>query len=52
MLFRLSVYILSGKSKPQDMPIASQKEFTPSINRAQAEKLGIRIPDELAKFAK
>ena len=44
--------ILSGKSKPQDMPIASQKEFNPVINKAQAEKLGIKIPEDLAKFAK
>ena len=44
--------ILLGKSKPQDMPIASQKEFNPVINKAQAEKLGIKIPDNLAKFAK
>lgn len=44
--------ILLGKSKPQDMPIASQKEFNPAINKAQAEKLGIKIPEDLAKFAK
>ncbi len=44
--------ILSGKAKPQDMPIAFQKEFTPSINKAQAEKLGLKVPEELAKFAK
>ena len=44
--------ILLGKSKPQDMPIASQKEFNPVINKAQAEKLGIKIPEDLAKFAK
>ena len=44
--------ILLGKSKPQDMPIASQKEFNPVINKAQAEKLGIKIPEDLVKFAK
>jgi len=44
--------ILLGKSKPQDMPIASQKEFNPVINKAQAEKLGMKIPEDLAKFAK
>ena len=44
--------ILSGKSKPQDMPIAFQKDFTPSINKAQADKLGLKIPEDLAKFAK
>ena len=44
--------ILSGKAKPQDMPIAFQKDFTPSINKAQAEKLGLKVPEDLAKFAK
>ena len=44
--------ILLGKSKPQDMPIASQKEFNPVINKAQAEKLGMKIPEDLAKFVK
>ena len=44
--------ILLGKSKPQDMPIASQKEFNPAINKAQAAKLGIKIPEDLAKYAK
>jgi putative ABC transport system substrate-binding protein len=34
------------------MPISFQKEFTPSINKAQAEKLGLKVPEELAKFAK
>jgi len=34
------------------MPIAYQKEFNPVINKAQAEKLGIKIPEDLAKFAK
>ena len=44
--------ILLGKAKPQDMPIAFQKEFTPSINKAQAEKLGLKVPEDIAKFAK
>ena len=44
--------ILLGKAKPQDMPIAVQKEFTPSINKAQAEKLGLKVPKDIAKFAK
>jgi len=44
--------ILLGKSKPQDMPIASQKEFNPAINKAQSAKLGIKIPEDLAKYAK
>lgn len=44
--------ILSGKSKPQDMPIAFQKEFTPNINKKQADKLGLKVPEDLAKFTK
>ena len=44
--------ILLGKAKPQDMPIAFQKEFIPSINKAQAEKLGLKVPEDIAKFAK
>lgn len=44
--------ILAGKSKPQDMPIQFQKDFTSIINKGHAEKLGIKIPEELAQFAK
>jgi len=41
--------ILLGKSKPQDMPIASQKEYKDIINKAAAQNLGIAIPAELQK---
>ena len=43
--------ILEGKSKPQDMAIRYQTEFKSKINAATAEKLGIKIPDSLAKNA-
>lgn len=41
--------ILLGKSKPQDMPIASQKEYKDIINKKAAETLGIQIPAALQK---
>ena len=44
--------ILAGKAKPQDMPIQFQKDFTSIINKEHAEKLGLKIPAELAPFAK
>ena len=39
--------ILSGKAKPQDMPIQSQKEFTITINEENAKKIGLTIPKEI-----
>ncbi len=42
--------ILLGKSKPENMPIARQKEFKAVINKAQAAKLGITIPADLQQF--
>ena len=39
--------ILSGKAKPQDMPIQSQKEFDIVINEANAKKIGLTIPKEI-----
>ena len=45
--------ILSGKSKPQDMPIQTQNEFTVIVNEANAKKIGLTIPKEiLDKVAK
>ncbi len=43
--------ILSGKSKPAEMAIQSQKEFKVIINTREAEKIGIKIPEELLKGA-
>lgn len=39
--------ILSGKSKPADMPIQVQKEFNVIVNEANAKKIGLTIPKEL-----
>ena len=45
--------ILSGKAKPQDMPIQTQKEFNIIINEENAKKIGLTIPKEiLDKVAK
>ena len=45
--------ILSGKTKPQDMPIQTQNEFTVIVNEANAKKIGLTIPKEiLDKVAK
>lgn len=43
--------ILNGKSKPQDMAIQTQKEFKVVINMKEAEKIGLKIPEELLKGA-
>lgn len=43
--------ILSGKSKPQDMPIQAQKDFSIVVNEANAKKIGLTIPEEILKKA-
>lgn len=43
--------ILSGKAKPESMPIQSLKEMQTTINETVAKKLGITIPEELLKGA-
>ena len=47
----LAADILDGKVKPESAPIQHQKEFTIVINKQDAEILGIRIPEEIAKNA-
>ncbi len=44
--------ILSGKSKPENMPIQAQKEFEVIINTEQVKKLGITIPAEITQQVK
>lgn len=44
--------ILSGKAKPQDMAIQSQKTFTVSLNEEAIKKMGLTIPDDIRKEAK
>jgi putative ABC transport system substrate-binding protein len=41
--------ILSGKSKPADMPIGLQKEAKVIINKEAAKAIGLIIPEELRK---
>ena len=43
--------ILQGKAQPQNMAIRFQTEFKAKINASVAEKLGVKIPDSLAKNA-
>ena len=43
--------ILSGKAKPESMPIQALKEMQMTINESVAKKLGITIPEELLKGA-
>lgn len=43
--------ILSGKSKPADMAIQTQKEFSAIVNMKTAEKIGIKIPEDVLKGA-
>ena len=43
--------ILSGKSKPADMPIAMQKEVKVVINKKTAQAIGLKIPEDLLKAA-
>ena len=44
--------ILSGKAKPPDMAIQSQKTFTVSLNEEAIKKMGLTIPDDIRKEAK
>ena len=43
--------ILSGKSKPADMPIAAQKDVKVIINKKSADAIGLKIPADLLKSA-
>lgn len=43
--------ILDGKSKPADMPIETAKELKLTINKTNADALGITIPEDLLKDA-
>lgn len=48
----MAAEILSGKAKPQDMAIQSQKTFTVTLNEEAIKKLGLTIPDDVRKEAK
>ena len=43
--------ILSGKSKPADMAIQAQKEFKAMANLKEAEKIGLKVPEDVLKGA-
>ena len=43
--------ILSGKSKPADMAIHAQKEFKAMVNLKEAEKIGLKVPEDVLKGA-
>ncbi|MBP5200160.1 MAG: ABC transporter substrate-binding protein [Schwartzia sp.] len=43
--------ILDGKKKPADMPIQTAKDLKASINKKNADELGVKIPDDLMKSA-
>ncbi len=43
--------ILDGKKKPADMPIQTAKDLKATINKRNADALGIKVPDDLMKSA-
>lgn len=43
--------ILGGKSKPADMAIQAQKEFKAMVNMKEAEKIGLKVPEDVLKGA-
>lgn len=48
----MAVKILKGQAKPADMAIETQKEFKLTLNKEQAAKLGITVPQVLLDQAK
>lgn len=48
----MAVKILKGQAKPADMAIETQKEFKLTLNKEQAAKLGITVPQALLDQAK
>ena len=43
--------IRSGKSKPADMGTQAQKEFKAMVNVKEAEKIGLKVPEDVLKGA-
>ena len=43
--------ILNGKAKPSEMPIQAQKDFQVLINKKEAQKIGLTIPEDVLKGA-
>ena len=48
---KMAADILSGKSKPADMAIQAQKEFKAMVNLKEAEKIGLKVPEDVLKGA-
>ena len=47
----MAASILSGKSNPADMAIQAQKEFKAMVNVKEAEKIGLKVPEDVMKGA-
>ncbi len=47
----MAAAILAGKSKPADMAIQAQKDFKAVVNMKNANKLGVKIPEDILKTA-
>ena len=43
--------ILDGKKKPADMPIQTAKDLKASVNKKNADALGVKVPDDVMKSA-
>lgn len=43
----MGAQILKGEEKPETMPIETQTELVPVLNRAQAELLGVTVPTDI-----
>ena len=43
--------ILGGKSKPADMASQAEKEFKAMVNVKEAEKIGLKVPEDVLKGA-
>lgn len=48
---KMAADILSGKSKPADMPIQAQTEFNIVVNEANAKRIGLTIPEDVLQKA-
>ncbi|MPM39522.1 hypothetical protein SDC9_86156 [bioreactor metagenome] len=48
---QMAVKILTAGAKPATMPVESQADVQLVINKAAAERMGVTIPDDLAKQA-
>ena len=47
----MAAEILSGNSKPADMAMQAHKEFKAMVNVKEAEKIGLKVPEDVLKGA-